>query len=354
MNETAKNEMRNYLSAAGFFVLALTTLMLCPVLLSQITENSFSILTGTDIVCSILLLLIGVLLAVLGKRDLTAISFLMFGSIKLLLAAARTIGGFGADESLFIYSILQVFLLILALILLTAKDKAKYPLALLIGVEGICNLIGTFSSVDLRMAIIGYSHLILAVIVLYYAFACASERITLPLGKTLTAEQETDFKKSASALGYLTISASMAVWAVFYLFNASDIVEEIIYALDGVYAILMILIGILLFAVAKMRFTPVMFLLAGALLAVSSVIGDNFEFILGILFIVLGIFAVLRTESRILPGLMFIIYGISYFIGPVAVGAGITILAVIVNGLPAVIALYLAVATFSQKKLPLF
>ncbi len=103
-----------------------------------------------------------------------------------------------------------------------------------------------------------------------------------------------------------------------------------------------------------MRFTPVMFLLAGALLAVSSVIGDNFEFILGILFIVLGIFAVLRTESRILPGLMFIIYRISYFIGPVAVGAGITILAVIVNGLPAVIALYLAVATFSQKKLPLF
>ena len=146
----------------------------------------------------------------------------------------------------------------------------------------------------------------------------------------------------------------MAVWAFFYIFNASEVVAVTIYSADGVYALLMILIAILLFAVAKMRFTPVMFLLAGALLAVSSVIGDSFEFILGILFIVLGIFAVLRTESRILPGLMFIIYGISYFIGPVAVGAGITVLAIIVNGLPALIALYLAVATFSQKKLPLF
>ena len=353
MNEIAKNEMRNYLSAAGFFVFALSTLMLCAVLLSQ-TEHSSSILTGTDIVCSLLLLLVGILLAVLGKRDLTAISFLMFGSIKLLLVAARSIGGFGSSDSIFVYSILQVFLLILALILLTAKDKAKYPLALLIGLEGICNLIGNFSSVDLRMAIIGNSHIIIAVLVLYLAFACASERFMLPLGKTLTADQETDFKKSASVLGYLTISASMAVWAFFYLFNASDLVAEIIYALDGIYALLMVLIGVLLFAVAKMRFTPVMFLLAGALLAVSSVIGDSFEFIIGILFIVLGLFAVLRTESRILPGLMFIIYGISYFIVPVAAGAGITVLAVIVNGLPALIALYLAVATFSQKKLPLF
>ena len=353
MNETAKNEMRNYLSAAGFFVFALSSLMVCTFYLSQITETPFSILTGTDVVCSILLLLVGVLLAVLGKRDLTVISFLMLGSIKLLLSAARIIG-LGSSELFFIDAVLQISLILLALILLTAKDKAKYPLAFLIGVEVTFNIIGILSSADLREIIIGNSHLILAVLGLYYALSCASERFQLPLCKTLTAEQETDFKKSASVLGYLTISASMAIWAFYYIFNASDLIADIIYALDGIYALLMILVGILLFAVAKMRFTPVMFLLAGALLAVSSVIGDSFEFILGILFLVLGIFAVLRTESRILPGLMFIIYGISYFIGPVAAGAGITALAVIVNGLPALIALYLAVATFSQKKLPLF
>ena len=356
MNEIAKNEMRNYLSAAGFFVLALSSLIVSVEFLGGDIAGFIHTAQNADIILSVLLLLAGILLAVLGKRDLTSISFLMFGSIKLLMTTTSMIGGTSEtlSESYFVSTILQVFLLILALILLTAKDKAKYPLAFLIGLQGIFNIIGFLSPVNLMNVILGYSHIILAVLLLYYAFACASERFILPLGKTLTADQETDFKKSASALGYLTIAASMAVWAFYYIFNASEIVADIIYALDGVYAILMILVGILLFAVAKMRFTPVMFLLAGALLAVSSVIGDSFEFILGILFIVLGIFAVLRTESRILPGLMFVIYGISYFIGPVAVGAGITVLAVIVNGLPALIALYLAVATFSQKKLPLF
>ena len=356
MNETAKNEMRNYLSAAGFFVFALSSVIVSAQLLGKGTAGFFQAAQNADIILSVLLLLVGILLAVLGKRDLTAISFLMFGSLKLLLISliSPNLTPVLMDEVLFVCVILQSFFLILALILLSSKDKAKYPLAILVGLQGISTIVGYLMPSEIIGIVIGYSHIILAVLALYYALACASERFILPLGKTLSAEQETDFKKSASALGYLTIAASMAVWAFYYIFNSSDLVADIIYALDGVYAILMILVGILLFAVAKMRFTPVMFLLAGALLAVSSVIGDSFEFILGILFIVLGIFAVLRTESRILPGLMFIIYGISYFIGPVAVGAGITILAVIVNGLPALIALYLAVATFSQKKLPLF
>ena len=351
MNETAKNEMRNYLSAAGFFVFALSTLLISTYSLYQTLGVG-----GSGITCSLLILLFGILLAVLGKRDLTAITFLMLGSTKLLLeiTGMDLLTSGNTAELSFINIILLISLLILAFILLTAKDKAKYPLAVLVGLQGISSIIGHLMPSEIIGIVIGYSHIILAVLALYYALACASERFILPLGKTLSAEQETDFKKSASALGYLTIAASMAVWAFYYIFNSSDLVADIIYALDGVYAILMILVGILLFAVAKMRFTPVMFLLAGALLAVSSVIGDSFEFILGILFIVLGIFAVLRTESRILPGLMFVIYGISYFIGPVAIGAGITILAVIVNGLPALIALYLAVATFSQKKLPLF
>ena len=356
MNETAKNEMRNYLSAAGFCIFALSSLIISAEFLGEATAGFLEAATNADIILSVLLLLIGVLLAVLGKRDLTAISFLMFGSLKLLLISliSPNLTSGTVAEVFFVCAILQSCFLILALILLTAKDKAKYLLALLIGLEAIIDFVMYTISGNMSGIVLGSSRIILAVLALYFAFACASERFTLPLGKTLTAEQETDFKKSASALGYLTISASMAVWAFFYLLKASDGVTEMIYSADGVYALLMILVGILLFAVAKMRFTPVMFLLAGALLAVSSVIGDSFEFIIGILFIVLGLFAVLRTESRILPGLMFVIYGISYFIVPVAAGAGITILAVLVNGLPALIALYLAVATFSQKKLPLF
>ena len=344
MDENAKNEMRNYLSAAGFFVFAVSTLAIGVSYLSGTVGAEQKNIT---IISTLLLLLVGVLLAVIGKRDLTAITFLMLGSIKLLMLAT----GFVSPV---VNIILYLFLLILAVILLTAKDKAKYPLAILIALQALFTTVSyIIPSEEIMSSVLGYTRLILTVIALYYAFACASERICFPCSKILTADQETDFKKSASALGYLTISASMLVWAIYYLFNKSEIVANTIYALDGVYAALLILVSILLFAVAKMRFTPVMFLLAGSLLAVSSVIGATSEFILGILFIVLGIFAVLRTESRILPGLMFVVYGVSYFIGPVAASAGIMILAVAVNGIPALIALYLAVATFSQRKLPL-
>ena len=344
MDENAKNEMRNYLSAAGFFVFAVSTLAIGVSYLSGTVGAEQKNIT---IISTLLLLLVGVLLAVIGKGDLTAITFLMLGSIKLLMLAT----GFVSPV---VNIILYLFLLILAVILLTAKDKAKYPLAILIALQALFTTVSyIIPSEEIMSSVFGYTRLILTVIALYYAFACASERICFPCSKILTADQETDFKKSASALGYLTISASMLVWAIYYLFNKSEIVANTIYALDGVYAALLILVSILLFAVAKMRFTPVMFLLAGSLLAVSSVIGATSEFILGILFIVLGIFAVLRTESRILPGLMFVVYGVSYFIGPVAASAGIMILAVAVNGIPALIALYLAVATFSQRKLPL-
>lgn len=344
MDENAKNEMRNYLSAAGFFVFAVSTLAIG---VSYLSGTLGAEQKNITIISTLLLLLVGVLLAVIGKRDLTAITFLMLGSIKLLMLAT----GFVSPG---INIILYLFLLILAVILLTAKDKAKYPLAILIALQALFTTVSyIIPSEEIMSSVFGYTRLILTVIALYYAFACASERICFPCSKILTADQETDFKKSASALGYLTISASMLVWAIYYLFNKSEIVANTIYALDGVYAALLILVSILLFAVAKMRFTPVMFLLAGSLLAVSSVIGATSEFILGILFIVLGIFAVLRTESRILPGLMFVVYGVSYFIGPVAASAGIMILAVAVNGIPALIALYLAVATFSQRKLPL-
>lgn len=353
MDENAKNEMRNYLSAAGFFVFAVSTLAIGVSYLSGTVGAEQKNIT---IISTLLLLLVGVLLAVIGKRDLTAITFLMLGSIKLLMLATGFVSPgmeIGVEMS-FVNIILYLFLLILAVILLTAKDKAKYPLAILIALQALFTTVSyIIPSEEIMSSVFGYTRLILTVIALYYAFACASERICFPCSKILTADQETDFKKSASALGYLTISASMLVWAIYYLFNKSEIVANTIYALDGVYAALLILVSILLFAVAKMRFTPVMFLLAGSLLAVSSVIGATSEFILGILFIVLGIFAVLRTESRILPGLMFVVYGVSYFIGPVAASAGIMILAVAVNGIPALIALYLAVATFSQRKLPL-
>ena len=123
MDENAKNEMRNYLSAAGFFVFAVSTLAIG---VSYLSGTLGAEQKNITIISTLLLLLVGVLLAVIGKRDLTAITFLMLGSIKLLMLAT----GFVSPV---VNIILYLFLLILAVILLTAKDKAKYPLVLYMG-----------------------------------------------------------------------------------------------------------------------------------------------------------------------------------------------------------------------------
>ena len=185
MNETAKNEMRNYLSAAGFFVFALYTLLICTTSFSRVFEvgGGTAVFTA-GAVCSLLILLFGILLAVLGKRDLTTITFLMLGSTKLLLEITAMLTSWNMAESSFINITLQIFLIILALILLTAKDRAKYPLAFLVGLQGISSIIGFIMPSAILGSTTGYTHIILAVLALYYAFACASERFTLPLGKT--------------------------------------------------------------------------------------------------------------------------------------------------------------------------
>ncbi|HJJ39170.1 MAG TPA: hypothetical protein O0X42_03435, partial [Methanocorpusculum sp.] len=118
----------------------------------------------------------------------------------------------------------------------------------------------------------------------------------------------------------------------------------------------MIFIAVLLFAVGKMRFTPVMFLLL-ALTNILVIYSSGAMYIgIGILWLVIGLFCILRKESRILPGIMLIVYActalFSAYAGVTAVSA--PVVSVILNAIPCLIAIYLAFAVYSQRKLPKF
>ena len=56
MNETAKNEMRNYLSAAGFFVFALSALLVSAEFLGEETTGFLQAVNNADIILSVMLL----------------------------------------------------------------------------------------------------------------------------------------------------------------------------------------------------------------------------------------------------------------------------------------------------------
>lgn len=347
MDDIAKTEMRNYAMSAGFLAIAM---LMLPNVIEFIFGNIVPAMIDTfTFISAVLLLLTGVVLIILKNRDLTAITFLMLGMITTTFdIAAFTLPPDKASIPI-MGLISGIFMLILALIILTAKDKKKYLLFILPALFGLRFILGFYS--QSFIFIIG---LIIAVISIYFAFACASEKIKLPLGSLLTADVVTDFKSSGSVLGYLLISLSSAAWASHYFLGESIVSLLGANIIDIGCGFMLIFGGVLLFAVGKMRFTPVMFIVAGFLVMLGGFVTGALMYPIGIIMIILGLFAVLRKESRILPAIMLIIYGVTYLISANAGLASLPMVSAILNLVVSLIAIYLAFAVFSQRKLPLF
>ena len=327
MDELAKTEARNYLSAAGFFIFAAESLLY---FISYFTGTSSEFSPAIEISAGVGMLIIAALLFILRKRDLIGILFGMLGFMDLFWA------NFGGDQ---FQVLLSIFAILVAVVTLTSKDKQKwllFPIPVLLLFPGVPFIIGTLLS-------------------LYYALVCASEKINLPGRKLLTADEETDFKASGSVLGYMLFGLTMAAWAIFNLFGESyGFTYGALQMLEFICAVLMVFVSILLFAVGKMRFTPVMFLLIAMVTLFGNFSTGAMSIGIGVLFLLIGIFAILRKESRILPGIMLLLTAVVYFILG-GVGFGIPTIAVgIVEFVVVAISVYLAFVVYSQKKLPKF
>lgn len=341
MDEIQKTEMRNYSMAAGFFIIAAQFLFLMIYGISGMSDAALTLIDEIYKVSAILLIIVGIILIVMKNRDLSAITFMMFGLLMLFMATT--------PEKSVSPIIIGVFMLILALVILTAKDKKKYLLFILPALVGITKILIAFS---MPIAVYSILYGIIFVIALYFAFASAAERFNLPGGNLLKADVKTDFKSSGSVLGYLLFGMISAVWSCVYFLNVPSAAAL---ALDIICGFMLIFLGILLWACGKMRFTPIMFMLTGFLIFIGQFLTGELFYGVGVMFIVIGLFAILRKESRILPGIMLISYGCVYFITVFITGAAsFPILAGILNLIPCLISVYIAFAIFSQKKLPLF
>jgi len=343
MDELAKTEARNYLSAAGFFLIAAAFLMQA---FPNIGNSTFVELNDYLLMAiGIGLLIIATLLIVLRKRDLIAILFFMIGFYQLFCASTSP----GTWNF-----IIMGFMVLAALVTLTSKDKVKWLLFLIPAIWFVWRFAWVF--IGYNFALLAVFYTIIAVLCLYYAFACASERFSLPGRNLLTADESTEFKASGSVLGYMLFALITGGYALHYILGEAVLPLETFVTIELLCGILMIFVSILLFAVGKMRFTPVMFLLI-ALIGILSMYSSGAMFIgLGILMIIVGLFAILRKESRILPGLMLIIYGCTWFFSAYVAGTSVSapVVSVLLNGIPCLIAIYLSFVVYSQRKLPKF
>lgn len=344
MDEFAETEMRNYATAAGFLLIAFVMMLS---VFGKLTGNIDLLMLSCSQIMGFGLLLIGVILAICKKRDLSAITFLMIGMFQIFLSKIGL-----ADGGNYLYLIVGIILGILAGIILTAKDKKKYLLAIMPALWGIGGII--YAVADYSLVLIVFDAIV-AVIALYFALAVASERIKFPLGTTLKADVATDFKASGSVLGYLMFGINAAVWSLYYVLGeAVFTMDTTLTVLDEVCGFMIVFAGVLLFAIGKMRFTSIMFIILGCMIYAGSILESEMCVPIGIILIVLGLLAVLRTESRILPGLMLIIYGFSYIL-PAFIGEIKSPAFLLINLISGLIAVYLAFAVFSQsKKLKVF
>ncbi|HJJ31845.1 MAG TPA: hypothetical protein O0X97_06325, partial [Methanocorpusculum sp.] len=190
MDEIAKTEARNYLCAAGFFMIAAWTILS---VFSKVGTNTF--VEQHDfihIALGIGLLIAATLLIVLHKRDMIAILFFMMGFWQLFCAFTSS----GSWDT-----ILAGFLLLAVLVTLTGQDKKKWLLFLIPAILFVYRLLAECIGFNIYVFYILFS--LLAVISLYCAFCCASERFSLPGRKILTADESTEFKASGSVLGYM-------------------------------------------------------------------------------------------------------------------------------------------------------
>jgi len=343
MDEFAKCEARNYLSAAGFFLIGAIALLS---LLLNFTNTELSYFNWIlYLVIGNALLVVATLLFILRKRDMIAILFALLGFLEIIYALT--------SQGLW-STIITIFLLIAAIITITGKDKKKWLLFLILFLF-LLSTINEFNSYDKTVNIVFSAALTL--FSFYFAFCCSSERFHLPGHKTLTADETLEFKQTGPTLGYLLFAFITGGYACYYIQGEEILPTEIFYNMELTCGILMIYVAVMLLAVGKMRFTPVMFLLMG----VTSLLGifaSGWMFIgIGILWILIGLFAILRKEKRILPGIMLVIYGCTGFFSAYASGTVLSapVVSIILNLLPCLIAIYISFAVYSQsKKIPLF
>ena len=347
MDEFQKTEARNYLTAGGLLLAGL----LC--LTALLSGDKMFNAAAVSMPCAIgggVLIVAGVILLTLQKRDLAGISFIILGASHFMTL-------FNTEETYMALSIVRAFVLVWGIILLFSKDKQKWIFAALSILLGLFFLARPYSAdVPSLAVVVMVSFILSAVIAIYFALAAGFERINLPGRRLITADETTDFKQSGSALGYVLFAAHALAWALTYVAGGFGVFStDGMHSIEGAIGVLLIFIGILLFVIGNMRFTPVMFILTGAVTFIDCFSTGFVLYVFGAFFILLGLFAILRKESRILPGVMLIVYGGAFFTSISVSGiAEVPVLSIIFNLIPALIALYLATATLSQRKIPLF
>jgi len=292
--------MRNYVLMAGFFIIFMWQFISTVYsLVNQVVPGNK--IFGLDIICSIGLILIGVILAFLRKRDLYAVFFISISLLTLDIAVV------GVEIALPI----DFICLIIAIMYLMTRSEQKYIPALIYLLVAILAF-RTFDSVprEFMTSVV----LLISLISLYCAIAVGSERYKLPFRDLLTVDEDhpendgvpIDFRVLGSSFGYIIFASVPLVMLYRNVAGLESFDSEYFFLVTGA---IMIVMAMIMFTVSKLKQTPMIFLILGTFLMLAGFLFDM-PMVQFVIMVALAAIVLMRQEQRMLTAAALIFFGL--------------------------------------------
>jgi len=363
LSDESKAMMRNYAMVAGFFAFFLAGIINVVCLFGRKTVLETLGPTGDMaiyIVTGSVLILSGIILALLHKRDQVSITFLIIAMV-IMFMAFKTM--FPVIPSQF--SGVGIMAFLVGFMMLITKNEQRIICSLLLLPTPIFILIGLCcmgAGVDMTTALmVAAVGLLISVLASLYAIlAIGLENPKIPGYEMLVADEEDEskdgvpvhFKVSGAILGYMTLTLPM-ITAILYHLHASGMTVEACSYIDFFTGLMLVLYGLIMLVAGRMRFTPFLLIMLGASIALAGYIGAN-SWIICIIMVILGIICVFRFEERMLLGVALIMYGVSWLFADQAIFATVDAVSIFINIIPVAILTYISFALCSNGRLQIW
>ncbi len=363
LSDESKTMIRNYAMVAGFFAFFLAGSINVVCLFGRKTvletigpagDMALYIVTGS------LLLLSGIILALLHKRDQVSITFLLLAMVMMFMAFKTM---FPIIPSQF--SGVGIMAFLVGFMMLITKNEQRVICSLLLMPTPIFILIGLCcmgAGVDMTTALMvaAVGLLISVISALYAILAIGLDNPIFPGYDMLIADEVDEsndgvpvhFKVSGAILGYMTLALPM-ITAILYHLHASGMTVEACSYIDIFAGIMLMIFGPIMLVAGRMRFTPFLFMMLGASITIAGLIGAS-AWVVCIIMIILGVICVFRFEERMLLGMALILYGLSLLFADQSIFATVDAVSIFINIIPVAILTYISFALCSNGRLQIW
>jgi len=341
MDETAKYKARNIVSAIAYFLLAQLAAFF---VIGDLIEGGF--VPWVLYLIEALVAGAGIVLLVLKKRDVTALVFLMFGSLFAFYTATG-----GVRFSTLTFVLCWFFILIPLLFTFTKEKKVLtyFCIFLPYGFGAIFyGYLGEGNPVVLGI------HIFEGCYALFLGLLYLLEKVKIHLALKLRSDESLPFTRIGPVFGLYLLSVFCIVGPVAILTGATG--SDNLLRISVVCGVCLLVTAVLLWIFTRQRIGAVMMLLAGIAIPlvtfsdIGTTSGSVPIFIIGIIFLVAASAAMIR-KRWVLVSLMFLFIGVVYLL--LGLGLVVLILNAVFLFLAGLIGIYLTLAILAKRPLPI-